>query len=358
MSKPLQLHTARAQLTDAVAASQFLGPDPLPISPWLAMSLMQKAIRRGHESLALRAAATLLNDSPERFWRRCGGIAYEDVGLAGLEAVSLVTAALKGKRARAEIGPEWAIASVLVAKLARAPKCRASDDLLMTAAFDPDLAAERRAFASLSLRELLSIAIGSDPLLTRAIALWYAVGTRPYSALLYRKGDAAAAFGFLKESGYDPALVEIAESGYRTLREPLCPFVVLLSDQGVKSARALHEDPMPRLAMIGDIPGWAYDLYSREGRAGLKLFLQGDAATVRWLRAHVPPAARIGVLGSLLFRVEGGLVKRRLQWPVACHLRWLADTTTHGPHCPEAGELLELLRADIGALNAVRADVR
>jgi replication-associated recombination protein RarA len=63
---------------------------PLNVSPWLAMSLLQKSIRRGHVALARRAAATLLRDSPERLWRRCGGIAFEDIGVADLNVVSLV----------------------------------------------------------------------------------------------------------------------------------------------------------------------------------------------------------------------------------------------------------------------------
>ena len=49
-------------------------PNPVPASPWLAMSLLQKAIRRGQEGLALRAAATLLKDPSERLWRRLGCI--------------------------------------------------------------------------------------------------------------------------------------------------------------------------------------------------------------------------------------------------------------------------------------------
>ena len=40
--------------------------NPMNISPWLAMSLMQKAIRRGREEFALQAAATLLNQAPGR----------------------------------------------------------------------------------------------------------------------------------------------------------------------------------------------------------------------------------------------------------------------------------------------------
>src|ERR1700760_707097 len=70
---------------------------PLNISPWLAMSLMQKAIRRGEHEIALRAAATLLRNSPDRLWRRCGVTAFEDIGVADLAVVAAVTATLAGK---------------------------------------------------------------------------------------------------------------------------------------------------------------------------------------------------------------------------------------------------------------------
>jgi hypothetical protein len=95
------LGIARQKLTDAI--SQYQPPiihTPLKVSPWIAMSLLQKAIRRGEERLALRAAATLLRISPERLWRRCGCIAFEDVGVADLDTVAVVTAALSGKRYR------------------------------------------------------------------------------------------------------------------------------------------------------------------------------------------------------------------------------------------------------------------
>ena len=58
---PEILHLIRQDLQRAVAL-QGRPPDPRPldVSPWLAMSVMQKAIRRGREDLALGAAATLL----------------------------------------------------------------------------------------------------------------------------------------------------------------------------------------------------------------------------------------------------------------------------------------------------------
>ena len=54
---------------------------PLAINPWQAMSLLQKAVRRGQLDLALGATSTLLDSAPDRFWRRTGVIAFEDVGV-------------------------------------------------------------------------------------------------------------------------------------------------------------------------------------------------------------------------------------------------------------------------------------
>jgi hypothetical protein len=84
--------TAREELAQAVSSAPISPPSPIAGSPWIAMSLMQKAIRRGREDLALSAAATLLRDSPERLWRRCGVIVFEDIGVA-----DLVTAARSGR---------------------------------------------------------------------------------------------------------------------------------------------------------------------------------------------------------------------------------------------------------------------
>ena len=95
-------------------------PDPVPVSPWVAMSLLQKATRRGRQDLARRAAATLLRDAPERLWRRLGCMASEDIGLGSLDIVGLPTAALAGKRLRVELRGEWTVASCVIGELARA----------------------------------------------------------------------------------------------------------------------------------------------------------------------------------------------------------------------------------------------
>lgn len=65
---------------------------PLDVSPYVAKSLMQKAVRRGQEDLAQRSAATLLKVSPNGFWRRLCVIAFEDVGCGDLGSVARVVA--------------------------------------------------------------------------------------------------------------------------------------------------------------------------------------------------------------------------------------------------------------------------
>jgi hypothetical protein len=101
----------------------------------------------------------------------------EDVGVADLDTVAIVTAALAGKRFRASLGSEWAVASCIVSKMVHAPKCRAADDLLLAAEYHRDLQEARLQLAFRSTGDLIPIATGPDPLPIRALAVWFAIGT-------------------------------------------------------------------------------------------------------------------------------------------------------------------------------------
>ena len=109
--------------------------------------------------------------------------------------------------------------------------------------------------------------------------------------------------------------------------------------------------------MIGDVPSWALDVYTREGRAAFARFLETDAPAARWVRRNISPARRVSFLGHIVFRVEGGLVVNRMRWPLADELRRQVDVECSGPECPDATEILELMRADIPRLNEARAAV-
>lgn len=112
--------------------------------------------------------------------------------------------------------------------------------------------------------------------------------------------------------------------------------------------------------MIGrnGLPTYCLDRFSREGAATLSRFLKRDTETGRWLRNYVPVERRLSVLAGGLFRVEGGLVRRRAEWPCAATLRQLADHGYHGMTLSDPAALLDVIRVDLPTLDEERFDVR
>lgn len=350
---------AQEELAELVNLGPIPPPSPIDCSPWIAMSTLQKAIRRGREDLALRAAATLLRDAPERLWRRCGVIAFEDIGVADLSTVLKVFAALGGKAFRAKLGGEWAVASATVSVMAGAPKCRSADDLLMVVERHPGLEVARREYASFTTRDLLRIACGPCALPKRALALAYAVGTarRLSDYLRPRAGEPNAAFDHLLNAGLPASAVEIAREGYAKIGEPLCHFLPLLGALLPAKPHEFTDDAMPPERMIGDVPSWAFDMFTREGRTAMKAFLARDSATSRWTRKHVPKDKRVNFLGNIIFAAEGAALKSRLTWSLAEVLRESAEHECQGAGCPDAREIIALMRRDLSVLNDIRAEV-
>ncbi len=351
---------AREELAEAVGSGPISPPLPVECTPWVAMSIMQKAIRRGREDLALRAAATLLQDAPEKLWRRIGVIAFEDIGVADLVTAGMIVAALGGKTFRAKLGGERQVARAIVAAMAQARKCRSADDLLMIVERHPALEEARRTYATLPTRDLLCIATGSNPLPKRALALCYAIGTnrRPSDHLRPRAGEPQAAFDYLFERGFPASAIEIARVGHFKIGEPLCNFLPILGSLLPTPPHELTDDALPPERMIGDLPSWAFDIFTREGRGAIRKFLATSSATGRWVRRHVPADKRVEFVGNFIFAVEGGLLKSRLVWSMGEILRESAEYECQGSFCPDAREIIALMRADLPLLNEVRANVR
>ncbi|WP_143749165.1 hypothetical protein [Mesorhizobium sp. WSM3882] len=359
MNGPETLSILRHELARHLLQHEPPVPDPLDISPWLAMALLQKAIRRGRGQFALQAAATLLRQSHDGFWRRCAVIAFEDIGVADLETVSLVTASLAGKTFRSKVGGEWAVGSFIVERLVKAQKCRSADDLLMLAERHPAYEHLRLGLTYCTIPELLAFVRSDAPLPKRALALWYALGTDrcPSPQLRTRKGSPQIVFDDLCEAGHPHTLVEIAREGFRRTGQVLCPLVVLLASLKPERPALIDDDIFPPETLCGALPSWALDVYSREGQQALRRFLGRDCKTARWVRRHVPPAQRIKFLGDILFAVEGGLLRNHYRWPLADELRRSWAIECQGPFCPDASEIISMLRSDISLLNAERQHV-
>jgi hypothetical protein len=206
-------------------------PQPFDVSPWLAMSILQKSIRRGETAHALRAAATLLRDDPDKLWRRLTVAVFEDIGLGSLDLIAPVLIATSGKGIRQKFGGDWVVASALVKHMAAARKCRAADDLLMTVIVHPRYEGDRLSQTYRTLPELMQVATGDGDIITRAIALFYAAGTNrcPVPTMRTRKGDLRYVFARMLGAGFPHCVIELAERGSTRFREPLPLFVSLLS---------------------------------------------------------------------------------------------------------------------------------
>lgn len=357
MNEVKGIQAARQQLEQAVGSFQPPPLQPLDISPHLGASLLQKAIRRGRTKLALNAAATLLQRSPERLWRRLACIAFEDVGLGDFDLVALAAVAMVGKRARAPLGGEWAVASYLTSRMAAATKCRAADDLLL-AENHPRFENHRLELGFSTTQHLIGVVTGTEPLPVKALAAWFLLGTdrRPSPRLARRQGDIASLFAALAEI-LPPHLVEIAQEGHRRSGEVLPIFMALLAPQLQPEMTSMQTDEMPAETMVGSVPGWSVDVFTRPGRAALVKLIEGSTRTARWMRLRIPRRQRVVFLGTIIFRLEGQCVQRRLRWSMGDELRRAVDYECNGRHCRDSTEILGLARADLGELNAIRAEL-
>jgi hypothetical protein len=209
------------------------------------------------------------------------------------------------------------------------------------------------------MSHLLQIAGGDASLPVRALAIWYGIGTDRYPTdhMRRRKGDPQGLFDAMRGWDIAPAMVAIAEEGFRRTGQVLCPFLPLLASKKQGEARLVADDRMPPETMCGPLPNWALDMFSREGRRALKSFLSRDCRSAKWVRAHVPPPAQVVFLGDLLFAIESNLMKRRQQWGAAAELRRMATVECLGPFCPDATEVMDLLLHDLPLLNEERGHV-
>jgi hypothetical protein len=351
-----------AELAQAMMGRRTATPHvaPLPISPWLAMSLLQKSLRRGEVGFALQAASTLLHADPERLWRRLICAAYEDIGMGDVDAVALVNGAMAGKLFRRSVGGDWDVAAFLVERLASTRKCRAADDLLMTLQVHPAYAQERLSLTDLQTPELMNYATGAADLISRSIAVCYALGTDRWKpeGLRGRRGEPAYVFQHMLDIGYAHCVLELARTGFNRVREPLPALMSFVSPTCLGGTEALgKDDEVAATQMVGAVPTWALDQYTREGKEALRRFLHRDVPIIRFVDKHVPPPHRLRFIGGLLFRIDGSLMRQRLQWQAGLSLRFAMEVEANGCGIDNAAEALDLMRSDLDAFNSERSDV-
>ena len=150
---------------------------PLLCDRWLALSAMQKSIRRGDSLTAKRALTTLYRSDPGSIWRRLLIIACEDVGIAAPGAVVTTASRCANVKALRETGKDEAAALATAQMLAEVPKDRSADLLFAVVLHDSTLEIMRSKCRSASVARRLGFV--ADPTLSlpeRALAVWHASG--------------------------------------------------------------------------------------------------------------------------------------------------------------------------------------
>jgi hypothetical protein len=339
------------------AGGPIIPPFSTGMSRWLAMSVLQKAIRRGEEDFALRAAATLLRDAPTAFWRRMYIIAFEDIGVAAPDLVSEASFLTKRKRVREIQGGEWASAGSLIRRMAQSTKSRAADDLAMIAYAHPGYAEMRIRLSQLGDEDLVDGVVQKTCIIRRMISAWYLMGTDSYRPVMPpRVGNVPALLDALLSTGLDAEDMSLARAVIKRRGEVLPLAYLLLKAQGQTGYR-IDTDPGPETRMIGEAPSWAFDFHVREGNQAIAAFLETDCPTAIWMRANIERRLRVKTLGRILFRIENAVVDKRLSWPLGDCLKATADLECRGIAPTKAKALSGLLKADVSVLNRVRADV-
>lgn len=338
---------------------------PLSISPWVAMSALQKAIRRDEPHVGLSAASTLLDINPQRLWRRLTAICFEDIGFGDVETVRGIVEQIDARTRRAVYGDDWTAAAAFVVAMCSAIKDRSADDLLIAAANHPALADARKDILSETIPRQLERISEPGALLAKAIAAGNLSGARREQREATVSVPTAALWDALEHGGCENQLRTLCRAGHRKTREAL---PVLLA--AIASARHLacpsetagtpivDDDGgiTPSSLLQSGVPVYALDMFSREGKAVIYQFLRGRSETARWVRDHIQVAGRAAFLGGLLFRVESGLVRRRRRTMLGDKLRELADTGFHGLVLTDPYEPLRLMRSDLPILDTMRHD--
>jgi hypothetical protein len=100
----------------------------------------------------------------------------------------------------------------------------------------------------------------------------------------------------------------------------LLPFIWLewIKEKEVEPA----DDPMPETKMIGRVPSYAIDQFTRVGGQVARAFLVRNPKLVAMMDSRkIHSASRAKIVGDLIFLMEGGRVKNRPVWDLSNRLR-------------------------------------
>lgn len=326
---------------------------PLPCDRWVARSCFQKAIRRGHTELAVRALANLFLHDPRAIWRHLVIVALEDIGVADVEILRSILGAKDEHSVRRAPGSLWNTFVDLTERLAASEHSQAVCDLLLRAENQPPTP-EREMIIEGGPQSWASVLYdhGSSMQQKATAALAFAGS---FDAAAAR--DPVAVFEICSEDSEKTEISDLARNAWRVSRNPMALlFPIVWSSWCKQSDCSTRDDQLPKLQSTDEIPEYALDQFTRIGKSAIRVFMREDADLQSLLaRTAIPERQWASIVGDVLFLVEGGVCVRRMTWGEAEMLRrparWLPATGLLGG---SVRLIMEIIPAKLRQLSDVR----
>jgi hypothetical protein len=354
------LDGAKQRLACEIDSNLLLHSKPIAADPWVISSLLQKSIRRGETEIAQRAAFTFFHLKGAAVWRRLIVIAFEDIGIGSVDALTKTVAAASDGPWRKSHGGDVRLAVYLAGLLAQAPKDR-SADYLCDANDHPILADFWRAMGKVSLESKLShVRDQASGLPRRAVAALSALGIGLRGYISRGSGGLEALLTAFRELEVPEELVAATGIAAARTREKITTMVPLIWLAAQKNENRIGDCAVPHLVEAEDVPLYALDKHTRLGREAIWRFACENDSVRTCLARFVPPSQRRSAAYIAVFYVDGAPVARRLIWDQSESLEIFGierDLLHAGVPAQGIQRLVEVMRANLGHLNDLRAQV-
>jgi hypothetical protein len=336
------------------------GPNCYP-DRWIALSSLQKSIRRGAVEPATTAAMALWSE-PSRLLDRLLVIGLEDIGVGDPEVLREVIELTTDRTWRRKLPDKGrAVTLRLVERMCAATKSRFADEILAIAQLEPALGPARTGLAMASTEQLAGCSASSDDIGLRALASWFLAGTAryPMDGVPRRQGDLAAVWEAASELGVPADLLDLLNRAARRMPWPLAVLLPLAYVSKAKGTPTQLAQATPFAAWRG-IPLYALDQFTRRGRVAIGRWLAGCRELQEILEAAAPRPAWPKIIRYAVFAVESQVCNRHLMWAEqgdVLRRSMLAELTGRGLHPEAMDALLACAKANLPGLNECRREV-
>ena len=335
-------------------------PAGIVLDPWVTGSLLQKAIRRGEGELAQWAALRFHRQRGSGIWRRLAIIAFEDIGIGDLTIVEKTATMASDRHLRSKLGSDCEVIAGLVADLAAAPKDRSADYLICPARQDPNLEPARVRAAAMSPSGRIAMAIDpTEPLLSRAVAAWYAAGFNGVGRVAYAHGDVARLIEGFQTIGAPASLASATAAAARITQEPITLMLPILwmALQSSGERPSIADLAVPATRLSRGVPLYALDKHTAAGKRALGIFVAENSRVGDIIGRFAPDFRAREVAAMAAYYVDAAPVARRLMWSQSTELEQIglhSDMLSAG--CPADGvmPIVQVVGEELDHLNAIR----